>query len=300
MMMQKAVPEGVQVPPTAPDSLRPIEDTMENIGDWYSAQYKEVLDPFQFDVMSPDAPLGKAISNVYENIAGKAPKREVSQKISDLISSKASGEGTISGGDVSALKTALRKEAKAAAVRDGVVEGAYYDLINAVDEGVEAQLRTINPEIAKRYESLRGPYRKFITIDDAVGKSPLGEFTPEKLDQAGRSKATRERINLRKAPLRKEAQRAQAVYDVPSNTESNIFQLMALGGATYGGMQAPISGAATGGAWLASLGAMVPGGTRYMAGEFPKQQALSRLLRKPGMQELSRAARIGGGQYLAE
>jgi len=123
---------------------------------------------------------------------------------------------------------------------------------------------------------------------------------PKGLFQAGQRKAKAEKSNLRKAPFRQESQRGMAVYDVPSNTESNVFQLLALGGATAGGATNPWTGALTGGAWGTSLAGLLPGGTRYMAGEFPHQQALGELLRMPAVQELSRAARIGGGQALAQ
>ena len=297
MILQKTVPKGVNRPVPPPDSLRPMEDSMEAIDNWYSAEYRQLLDPFQFNVTTPTAPVADALNKASAGIAGQSVKRKVDEKLGDLLAIRATN-GQITGSDVSALKTSLRREAKLA--QDGAEKQAYYDLIEAIDDGVETQLRQISPKIADDYERLRGPYRNFITVDDAVGRTQFGEFSPKDLESASQRKATSERINRRSAPLRREAQRAMAIYDVPKNTESNIFQLLALGGATYGGMQDPVTGTATAGAYLAAGLGMLPRGTRWMAGEMPYQQALSRLLRKPGIEELSRAARISGGQYLAE
>lgn len=297
VMLRKALPEGADVPmPRTRTNEAPVDKTLEAIDDWYSQQYKEVLEPFRFDVVTPGSPVGSRINAALNDVPGEGVRDTIDQKLGDLLQ-KYGRAGAVSGENISALKTALRREAKLS--QDGVAKQAYYDLLDAISEGVETQIKTTHPALGERYAALKGPYRNFITVDDAAGRVKFGEFTPDNLFSAGQRKATADKISRRKAPYREESQRAAEVYDIdPKERESNIFQLAALGGVTgFGGVAAPGLTAAL---WSPVLASMPRGGQKYLMGELPYQEALSKLLRKEGFQELSRAARIGGGQYLAE
>ena len=248
--------------------------------------------------MRPDSPVGSRVNAAMQDIPGEGIQDAVTQKFGDLLQKYGRG-GAVSGENISGLKTALRREAKLA--QDGVAKAAYYDLLNAISEGVETQIKVTHPRLGERYAALKGPYRNFVTVDDAASRKKFGEFGPDDLFSAGQRKATADKISKRKAPYRAESQRAAEVYDIDPKKESNIFQLAALGGVTgltgVGGVMAP---AATAAIWAPVLASMPRRGQKYMMGELPYQQALSELLRKEGLQELSRAARVGGGQYLAE
>lgn len=306
LMARKAVPEGasVQTPPYRKGEA-PMETLARAIKNFYKNEYKEVLDPYSFDVMG-QGPVGNQISAAISAIPGGAAQRQVLDKVGDLLQAQVDSGGRLTGSGVSTLKGALRREAKLA--QDGSVQQGYQDVLNALETGVEKGIRAVNPAHADRYISLREPYRYFIALDDAVGRAPRGEFQPKGLRKSGERQARKSGTNLRNAAYRAEADRAAEIYDIPPNVrDSNVFQLRALGNVLLGG------GAATGASLSHPIGALYTGavagtaglgiprwGQKYMMSEYPHQKAIADLLRKPLSQEVSRAMRIGGGQYGAE
>jgi len=241
-------------------------------------------------------------------VPGVGSQKKVAKKIGELLQSEADLNGTLSGSGVSKLKKMLREEANVAARKRPTMAKGYRDALKALDAGVVTDLGAKNLEHAARYQALKEPYKHFVVLDDAIGSASKGEFQPKDLLRADKRHATKNRINLRDALYRREGQRAEDIYDLsPKTRDSNIFQIRALGNVAAGGgaglgasMLSPIGALYTGAVTGTTAAALPRWGQKYLMNELPYQEALSKLLRKEGFQELSRAARIGGGQYLAE
>lgn len=307
LMAKKALPEGAAAPAVPhKEGEAPMEAVARATKQFYKDQYGEVLDPHKFSVMSPGDPIGDRIRGVISKVPGRGPQKQVRKKVEALFKAKIDGHGMLTGSSVSDLKTALRSEARLA--KDGAAAKGYRDVLEAMEDGVVTNLKAINPEHAARYTALREPYKHFVVLDDAIGRASKGEFQPRELRSAALRHARKNKINARDAVYRTEAQRAEEVYDLaPKTRDSNVFQVNALQGLALGGgagigasMLHPVGSAYTGAVTGTAAAGIPRVGQKLMMGEYPKQKALAELLRRPGMEELTRAARIGGGQYLAE
>ena len=317
MVFMRTVPQraNIQTPGARTGSLDPVRDTFKDINKWYKDEYKQVLDPYTFDVQGPQSTVGAAIDNAIASVPGEVSRRTVQDKVSDLLADMTDSAGRLTGGKVSQLKNSLRRQSTRVDV-DPEVAAGYSGIIEALDDSVEQVIRGYNPGHADRLADLREPYRNLTVVREAAKGRPGGEFDPKDLFRASESKLTKEkRLGARAAgegPLQTEAERAMRTYDFPGGgEESNVFQLQALGGslasvapgiggASAGGLMAPVGAAVTGALLTPTTLALTRGGTRFLSNEARWQRYLQDLLQREGMQELSRAARIGGAQYATE
>ncbi len=309
MMFQQAVPPGADIKPISARtrSLKPIRETFQDIDDWYSREYKEVLDPYNFPVQGERAVVGDAIDQAVSEVPGEASRREVQEKVGELLADMTDQAGRLTGGKVSQFKKSLRRQAARVNV-DPEVAAGYQDVIEAVDGAVETYVRGFNPEHAERLAALRQPYRNRLALEEAAKGRQGGEFRPEDLLRASERKLTQERRPSARAagrgPLQWEAERAAQTYDFPTGgEESNIFQLQALGGTMVAGAPSflgPAGVAVTGALATPTTLGLTQGGTRFLSNEARWQRYLQDLLQREGMQELSRAVRLGGAQYAAD
>ena len=312
-MVKQVVPENAKITPPSrrTGDNYPFQSTFKDIDDWYRKEYSEVLDPHKFDTV--DGPFFDDVSDAIAQIPGENARRAVSDKVDELVADLMDSQGQLSGSNISRLKTSLRRAGNKLDIDPEIKEG-YSMAVEGIDNSVTKQLAGIDPELAARYEALRAPYRRRVVLEDAVKLNEGGDFTPRSVLQASKSKATSERAKGRwargESPLQREAQRAEQVYEFPTNTsDSNIFQAQALTGmlGVGAGTVAPSMalGPVVGAPISAAMGApsaigLSRAGARYLRGDTAMQRRLQRAADDPRMKELARLLRLTGTQYGTE
>ena len=273
----------------------PAQQTFKNIDDWYSREYKRVLEPYDFQIMS-EGP-ARRMAEAYENIPTQATRREVQETFGEILAHHADEAGNISGRAVSTVKQNVRRAINRA---DDDVAYGLRQALEGFETEVERQLKMTNMPHAVAYAELRAPYRNLVTLEKAAAgvKGKFGEVTPDEYYRATISKAKREQgpraVAQGRAPLQGPAQRAAGqVYTIdPTRRQANsVFQLGALAGITgLGGVTAPV---ATGGIWGGLLATVPYRSQRWLMQGSPLQQPLRRLQRARAFQEALSAGRAG-------
>ena len=306
MIFTRSMPPNANIPlpGTRQGSLKPIRDTFKDIDKAFRNEYKEILDPYTFDVMGQGA-VGDAIETAISRVPGQVSQRQVLDKVSDLLQGYVDDAGRLTGPGVSKFKRSLRNAARLA--EDGEVKRGFTEVIKAVDDAVEARIRTYNPAHADRYAEIRTPYANFTTIQEAAKGRELGDFMPKDLFKASERKLSQQKRSSARAsgegPLQWEGERAAQVYDFPGKSEeSNIFQLGALLGGGAAALSPTLAGGTIGAPLTAAMLAptalgLSTRGTRYASNELGWQQALQRILEREGVQQTARAIRTAIGQW---
>ena len=261
-------------------------------------EYREILDPYTFRLTS--GPNAQRLADAYQGIPESGARREVTEKLGDYLQNLADDRGNLSGSAISSLKVRIRNAARLS--DDADVKAGWGDVLESLDDIVEGSLRQINPDFARRYTELRGPYRNLVTLELAAsrGGATYSEFSPEDLYAASIGKTKKESgpraVVQGRSPLKTESQRmARLMASIPKKQqESNVFQLgalLGLAGAT--GIGGYLSLPATALTWAGALSTLSPRVQRHLMNEGAKQQALARAMRSPVARESARAARIG-------
>jgi len=306
-MFLRAVPERargeIRLPRQFTDVENPAQQTFRSIGDWYSREYKRLLDPYDFRVMVPQ-PGGKniptqLIQDAVATIPTKNARQTVEKELRQILKGQTNNLGVMSGEAVSAVKTAIRNRRIASKKKPDIADG-WRRASEAFDDEVERQLKMQDMPAAIDYASLRAPYRNLVTLEDAAArtKGKFGEFTVDDLYAASIAKSKREAgprpVARGQAALQTEAQRAaRDVYtiDPTKRQEGSVFQVAALGGLTgIGGMASPVT---TGAIWAGMLGTLPYPVQRYLMQGYPTQQSLRRLQQSPVLQRALSAGRAG-------
>ncbi len=300
-MLLQAVPERARGEITLPREFaargveNPAQRTFKNIDDWYSKEYKRVLDPYEFQIMGQGP--SDRMAAAYESIPTSGTRQDVQEKFGEILSHYADEAGNIPGEAVSTVKSAVRRAANSA---DDDVAFGLRQVLDSFEDEVERQMRLHNPTHAAQYLELRAPYRNLVTLEEATAgvKGKFGELTPDDLYRASIRKAKREQspraVAQGRAPLQLPAQRAAGqVYTIdPTRRQANsVFQLGALAGITgLGGATAPFG---TGGLWGGLLATVPYRSQRWLMQGSPLQQPMRRLQRNRAFQEALSAGRVG-------
>lgn len=309
-MFLQAVPERargeIRLPRQFSGVENPAQKTLENIGDWYSREYKRVLDPYNFRVRVQDPRKAKGtltftggIQDALNSIPTKVARNKVRQELNQIFKGQTNNRGIMSGEAVSAVKTAIRNRRIASKKKPDIADG-WRRASEAFEDEVERQLKMQDMSAAVDYASLRAPYRNLVALEETSGrlKAKFAEFSPDDLYAATIAKSKRESgrrpVAYGQAPFQQEAQRgARDVYtiDPTKRQEGSVFQVAALGGLTgIGGMASPVT---TGAIWAGMLGTLPYPIQRYLMQGYPAQQSLRQLQRSPVLQRALSTGRAG-------
>ena len=305
-ILKTAVPESARdampMPAQFTGQQAPVRNTIGAIQDWYKQQYREVLDPYAFNLQSAEirAPIQQAIAGVPDTAA----RKKVAQSVDKIFRNRWDKYGAVTGEGISNIKGAIYEEIARKKTKGDAKRG-YFAVLRALDEAVKRRIGEVNPRHAQRYGELAGPYRNLQVIEEASIRSgsPRGEFIPRDLKNATVAKVKREggRRGLARGegPLFSEAERAFELYDPAMRFKNeNLYKALALGG-SVGGI-ATAGTVPTAGLWGA-IGGTVPMGTqRMMMGQLPTQQRIRRAMERPVAEEAARAARLAGTYYMTE
>ena len=303
-ILSTAVPQGargqVPMPRNFEDAQAPIRETLGAIQRWYGRQYAEVLEPYAFNLQTPQ--FQQAIGQAVADIPSVSARKKVMKNVLKTFRDYQDQYGAVSGDNISGIKRALYDRIRDKKATGDIKEG-YFGVLRALDDAVTRRIAEVNPIHARRYSELAEPYRNLTVIEEAStrSRSELGEFQPKDLAAATVAKAKREaggpkRAARGAAPLQDEAERAVRLYDQAVRfREQRLFKFLAMGGSiagVAGGYAAP-----TAGIWAGLASTVPPGAQRYLMGTQPAQQWFGRLSRTRAAEEAARAARIGAGAY---
>lgn len=289
--LRRALPQGMQLPATA--GSEPWL-AAQDIGEEFGKRYDDILGGAVGATRAPVTPQlrGDVLRAAFSNTDDYLP-RAARDHVTGVIRRK------LDAPDMTLRKMfSAQSDLRAAARKIGYGPSVTQESAAMRDAYTRAanQLRGTVEDSAPELAQLSGPYRQFAIVDEALNKAKgFGEtLTPAALQRIAQK--------LRDPELERTARAAASVLPerLPNSGTTDRAAMLAtlagLGGlGGYSQAQDPslsssAQGAAIGvgaGALLPALVSMIPGGSRYILGQFPIQQALANLLRRAG-------ANIGG------
>ena len=279
----------------------PVRQTIGAMQDWYRRQYTEVLDPYTFNLATPEMQQG--IQKAVSNIAATSARRAVIKRLRKIFGDYVDEYGAVTGSDISRIKANIYETIKNKNTK-GDAKAGLHGVLRALDDAVKQRIAGVNPQHAARYGELAEPYRNLQVIEDAStrARAKMGDFVPGDLARAAIGKSRRE--GSRQAargggPLQVEAERAVELYGPAlKSSDENIFKALAFGGVMgVGSVGAPGLGLPVAAATLASVNPRVQ---RYLMSQGPRQQAFQQTTALPASREMARLARTTAARDILE
>lgn len=255
-----------------------VRATMQDIQKAFENEYADTIKSYVFNKPN-SADLATRLQQKFPNIDSASLQGVVREF--DTLVNRYSNNGVLDGDNLLRVKNRLAHLGREAG--EDRVGQSFYQAQELLDDVVRAELRQgNNPQNLidlQRYEDLAEPYRKFLRVQKAAGrsKSPSGDFTPTELKGAARTMSGDAALARGNAPMQELAEIGQRTVGQPMHQPSFLERGLTMGALGGAGV---FSGPMGVGALLAGgRAAASPAVQDVLMGTNKAQQALTKALR---------------------
>lgn len=249
---------GVSAPRATPEVMETAYQTIGQQFDDLAA--RNVLLPDQ--QMGQD--LGAAVRQYNSSVNPTARAPIVEDTLRDLVTGISMNQGQLSGDAYKSLRSRLGETMRSTA--NAELKIALRDIQHALDDAMERSIAQLNPSDAGAWSQVRGDYRNFLAIENAMGRAgentAMGLLSPANLRSAVAQMGKRSYVqgqgdfaDLARAGVATMTPLPQSGTAPRQFVRNAGMSLPTLMGAAFGGQSGDIMGAAVG----AGAGAMAPG-----------------------------------------
>jgi hypothetical protein len=281
--------------------------TPEVMNSAYQAIGQQFDDLAARNILVPDQQMGQDLGAVVRqynsavNPTARAPIIE--DTLRDLVAGISMNQGQLSGEAYKSLRSRIGQTMRATA--NAELKGALLGIQHALDDAMERSIAQLNPSDAGAWSQVRGDYRNFLAIENAMGKAgentAMGLITPANLRSAVAQMGKRAYVqgqgdfaDLARAGVSTMSPLPQSGTAPRQFVRNAGMSLPTLMGAAFGGQGGDIMGAAIG----AGAGAMIPGALGKLIMSGPGRQYLTNQVWSGPLNLTESAAVPAGGALL--